>query len=127
MPSPRLRSAVPVLAAVDLPGCVAFWNALGFSGGAVGDDFATLRRDDVELFVARVGADAQVVPDNTQAWVRVAGVDALHAEWKTKVPPASPDVRTAALTAPTDFPWGREVVVRDVAGNCVHFNERAAP
>lgn len=119
--SVRLRSAVPVLTALDVAAAAAFWTELGFAAELVQDDFAKLRRDDVQIFIAAVRD--QVVPDNTQAWVRVSGLAALHAEWARTLSTDWCDASGPAMTPIVDQPWGPDFAVRDAAGNCVHFNE----
>ncbi|GAA4866785.1 hypothetical protein GCM10023222_20500 [Saccharopolyspora cebuensis] len=117
---PKMTAAVPVLTAVDVPAAVEFWSLLGFTREFAESDFAGVGRDDVTLFICSV--DDQVVPDNTQAWVEVHGLDDLHAEWAGAL--LSTDYRDTsgpAITAISDQPWGREFAVRDRAGNCVHF------
>lgn len=119
---PTLTQAVPVLTAVDVEAAARFWGDLGFEGGVVADGFAILRRDDVELFVSSV--TDQVVPDNTMAWLRVRGLDELHADWSRHLP-TDRTVNGTVITPLSDQPWGREFVVVDVAGNCVHLTQVA--
>jgi hypothetical protein len=114
----RFTQAVPVLTAVDVAANTTFWvEKLGFDGGIIGDGFAIVRRDDIEIFISSV--QDQVVPDNTMAWLRVDNVDDLHAEWSRHVP-AERDVDGTVITAISEQPWGREFVVIDPTGNCVH-------
>lgn len=116
----KLTGAVPVLTALDVPGTVEFWTTkLGFSLDFAQDDFASVVRDDVTLFISQV-AD-QVVPDNTLAWVYVRRLDDLYAEWAKVVSTDFADSSGPALTGITDQPWGRDFALRDPAGNCVHF------
>jgi hypothetical protein len=120
---PTITQGVPVLTAVDVQANAAFWvDRLGFAGGVVADGFAIVRRDDVEVFMASV--QDQLVPDNTMAWLRVRGLDALHASWSGQVPgERGPN---GMITPITEQPWGKEFVVIDPAGNCVHFAEAGA-
>lgn len=119
----RLIGAVPVLTAVDVATDSAFWvERLGFTGGLVDDGFARLRRDDIEIFIAAVSD--QVVPDNTMAWLRVTDLDGLHAEWSRLVPADRSEDGTV-VTPISERPWGREFVVIDPAGNCVHVSPAA--
>jgi catechol 2,3-dioxygenase-like lactoylglutathione lyase family enzyme len=112
-----LKNAVPVLAAVDFPAAVAFWrDVLGFAGTDHGQ-FATLRRDDVDLFIG--GVDNQVIPDNTMAWIRTGDVKALYDEWSARIA-ASPFADKTRVVAIQEQPWGAEFVIVDPAGNCVH-------
>jgi hypothetical protein len=120
----RLKSAVPVLTALDVRANAAFWvEKLGFTKGIDTEDFASVRRDEIELFICAV--DNQMIPDNTQAWVRVSGLSLLHTEWAQKISMHFSDASGPAMTMIELQPWGRDFAVRDVAGNCVHFNEEA--
>lgn len=117
----ELREAIPVLAAVDVAGTVAFWvDVLGFNRDFEVDGFAGISRAGVHLYVS--GTPDQVVPDNTQAWIVAADIEALHAEWASRVPAETPDHPAPALAPPGRTPWGTfEFALRDPAGNCVHF------
>lgn len=122
----RLRTAIPVLTAVDVATATSFWvDTLGFSGGLVDPQFAIVRRDDIELFLTTV--ETQLIPDNTQAWIRVSDLESLHQEWAGKVPAHFRETSGAAMTPIQSQPWGREFALRDPAGNCVHFSEIPAP
>ncbi|MFJ6808469.1 bleomycin resistance protein [Streptomyces anulatus] len=117
-----LVSGVPVLTALDVPATQRFWTeVLGFTEDFRSGEFGGVSRDGVELFICSV--EDQVVPDNTQAWVRVRDVDALHAEWSARVSPDYADPGHPAMTPIGEVPWGREFGVRDPAGNLVHFSE----
>jgi hypothetical protein len=76
-----------------------------------------VRRDGVEVFISSV--EDQVVPDNAMAWLRVDDVEDLRAQWSGRMP-ADRAVDGTLITAISDQPWGREFVVIDPAGNCVH-------
>jgi hypothetical protein len=119
----RLKSAVPVLTALDVAAALSFWvEKMGFSGSLLDKGFAKIQRDEIELFICSV--DSQLVPDNTQAWIRVSGLEQLREEWAQKISTNFCDPSGPAITEITQQPWGRDLAVRDVAGNCVHFNER---
>ncbi|MDW5324879.1 VOC family protein [Plantactinospora sp. KLBMP9567] len=121
---PELLHAIPVLAARDVPADVAFWvNTLGFGLLFSVDGFAGVARDGVQLYISAV--DDQAVADGTQAWIGVADLDGLHAEWTVGVPGSFADPSGPAMTEISDRPWGREFAVRDRAGNCVHFIDGA--
>ena len=47
----QLQHGDPVLTALDVRADVAFWTSLGFAVGYEDDDFATLTRDGVDLFI----------------------------------------------------------------------------
>ena len=117
----ELREAIPVLAAVDVAATVAFWvDVLGFTRDFEVDGFAGVSRGPVHLYIS--GTPDQLVPDNTQAWIVSADIEALHASWADRVPAETPDHPAPALTAPARTPWGTfEFALRDPAGNCVHF------
>jgi hypothetical protein len=120
----RLQSAVPVLTALDVATNATFWvEKLGFTKGIDTEGFASVRRDEIELFICAV--NNQMIPDNTQAWVRVSGLTLLHAEWAKKISTHFSDASGPAMTMIESQPWGQDFAVRDVAGNCVHFNEDA--
>lgn len=115
-----LISAVPVLVALDVPRTKSFWvDVLGFEEDFEVEDFAGISRDDVEIFICSV--DDQLVPDNTQAWVRCANLDSLHAEWAAHLSLDYSDVSGPAMTQIREVPWGREFGLRDPGGNLVHF------
>ena len=116
----NLVAGIPVLAALDVTGNVAFWvDALGFTRDFEVPGFAGISRDGVRLYVS--ATPDQVVPDNTQAWIAARDLDGLHREWSAHVPAETPDHPRPALTTPAPTPWGTvEMVVRDPAGNCVH-------
>nr|5CJ3_A Chain A, Zbm binding protein [Streptomyces pilosus]5CJ3_B Chain B, Zbm binding protein [Streptomyces pilosus] len=117
-----LLSGVPVLAALDVSTTQKFWiEVLGFTEEFLTEDFGGVSRDGVELFICSV--EDQVVPDNTQAWLRVRDIDALHAEWSARVSSDYADASHPAMTAIREVPWGREFGLRDPAGNLVHFSE----
>ncbi|MFF9118724.1 bleomycin resistance protein [Streptomyces massasporeus] len=118
---PALVSGIPVLTALDVPATQRFWTeVLGFDEEFATEEFGGVSRDGVELFICSV--DEQVVPDNTQAWVRVRDIDALHAEWSARVSQDYADPSHPAITALAEVPWGREFGLRDPAGNLVHFS-----
>jgi hypothetical protein len=120
--SPRFKSAVPVLTAMDVSATVNFWvDKLGFSGGIVSEGFAVIHRDEVEIFMTQV--NDQLIPDNTQAWFRVSNLEALYEEWSKKISTNFGDTSGPAITPIKEEPWGREFAVRDTAGNCLHFSE----
>lgn len=115
-----LVGAVPVLVALDVPRTRQFWvDVLGFESDFDVEDFAGISRDDVEIFICSV--DDQVVADNTQAWVRCADLDALHAEWSAHLSLDYADASQPAMTEIRAVIWGREFGLRDPAGNLVHF------
>lgn len=118
---PKLTSAIPVLTALDVAAAVQFWTRqLGFSElfNSAGE-FAGVGRDSVTLYISY--AEDQSIPDNTQAWIRVADLDALHAEWQEVLGADAAGSSDAILTDIGEMPWGNEFVVIDPAGNCVHF------
>lgn len=112
-----LQNAVPVLTAVDYATAVAFWRALGFDGTDHGD-FATLRRDGVDLFVSKV--QDQLIPDNTMTWLRTDDVKSLYDDWSARIA-SSPYAETTRVVDVQQQPWGAEFVIVDPAGNCVHI------
>lgn len=117
-----MLSGVPVLTARDVAGTQDFWiEVLGFTEEFRTEEFGGVSRDEVEMFICSV--DDQLIPDNTQAWLRVRGIDSLHAEWSSRVSSNYADPSQPAMTEIREVPWGREFGVRDPAGNLVHFSE----
>ena len=84
------------------------WSAEGYSGFHQGAARFILHAFDDEAFAA-----------NLMVKVEVADLDAW---WEAAVakdlPGRFPGVR---MKAPTDFPWGREAHLIDLAGVCWHF------
>ncbi|HVX46057.1 MAG TPA: VOC family protein [Mycobacteriales bacterium] len=113
-----LQNAVPVLTAVDYPLALDFWRAtLGFEG-TDHDNFATLQRDGVDLFLSQV--DNQLIPDNTMAWIRTDDVEGLYSDWSARIAASAHAGKTRVVEVQQQ-PWGTEFVIVDPAGNCVHF------
>ncbi|GHE27139.1 hypothetical protein GCM10017673_31490 [Streptosporangium violaceochromogenes] len=67
-----------------MPETADFWTKkLGFTQEFAEKDFASVTRDGVTLYISWV--EDQVVPDNTQAWVSVRGLEKIYAEWAAVV------------------------------------------
>lgn len=116
--SPTFKSAVPILYAQDIGRSVAFYEEkLGFTRAGIYPDYAVLRRDGIEIHLAK--CDDRHVIENTQCRVNLAGIDELYAECQRHgiVHPNGP-LKTQ--------PWGlREFAVLDFDGNLIKFAERA--
>jgi len=112
----RLTRAVPVLAALDLDGQVAFYrDKLGFALGHVYPDFryAVMKRDDIELHF--YGCDDRHIAENTSCYLRVSAIAALWSEYRKR----GVDVRPLETK-----PWGMmEFEVIDPDGNLLRFGE----
>ena len=111
-----LTSACPCLPAQDVEATIAFYQGvLGFSRVSRYPEqgYAIVSRDDVELHFFSC-ADRKLA-EASGAYVRVLGVDALHAGLKGK------DVRA---TEPEERFYGmREFAVWDPNGNLIRFGE----
>jgi catechol 2,3-dioxygenase-like lactoylglutathione lyase family enzyme len=113
----RLMSAAPVLLAQSLDDTIGFYqDKLGFVLAFKYDDYAAMKRDDVELHFS---AYPSLNPDQNPVtcYLTVTGVRALYDEYKAQgvIHP------NGALT---DQPWGmREFVVLDENKNAIRFGE----
>ena len=113
--------AVPVLAALDIPAAVAFYERAGFT--------ARYQAEDGEYAIVQIGGDGGVeihfwkcddrrIAENTGCRVEVTGVETLYEKH-----------RALGIVHPNgalgERPWGtREFVMVDDSGNIVTFFER---
>jgi catechol 2,3-dioxygenase-like lactoylglutathione lyase family enzyme len=109
--SDRVTANLP---ARDLDATAAFYAKLGFVPTFKDDGWMILRRGplEIEFFLY-----AQIDPRTTIAscCIRVADLDALHAEFAAAKLPGN---GTPRLTPPVDQPWGmREFALVDPDGN----------
>ncbi len=118
----ELVSAIPTLAATDVPSTMAFWvNTLGFQVSFSVDGFAAVVRDRVKLYIRAGTAGAA-----TETWITVRGLDELHAEWAGRLPRLTEATAEPGLSPIGRQLWGRECLVRDRAGNVIHFIDEPA-
>ena len=119
--SPSLKTAVPILAALDIAKTVAFYTEeLGFTRRHVAEgEYAILVRDEIELHFW--ACPERHIAENTACRIGVAGIEALHGELAgRKVIPAKGSLRKTA--------WGmQEFAIKDRDGNCITFFERITP
>lgn len=107
-----LVRAVPVLPTGDVTASVRFWSAAGFAVTHFGSDFASARRDRVELHLVEPTPEER---DRGLAYLHVRGVDGLHAAW---------DAADLPVTDVRDEPWEmREFIVVDPGGNRVRVGQ----
>ncbi|WP_229402874.1 hypothetical protein [Micromonospora okii] len=118
----ELVSAIPTLAATDVPSTMAFWvNRLGFRVSFSVDGFAAVVRDRVKLYIRAGSADAVA-----ETWIAVRGLDELHAEWSGRLPCLIEAGVEPGLSPIGRQLWGRECLLRDRAGNLIHVIEEPA-
>ncbi len=103
----------PTLASLDLPETIAFYrDRLGFAPLRQDDDYAILRRDEMELHAWLTRDPAH--PRHTSCYIRGGQVAALHREF---------EARGVPLLSPFELrPWGmREFHLLDPHGNLLRF------
>lgn len=111
--SPRLTSAIPKLASLDIGRSVTFFARLGFQHLAIYDTMAIVRRDDVEIHFWLT--DKPSIPHATGCRVNVDGIDRLYEQYLPLgvVHPNGPLC---------DQPWGlREFSILDGDGYLLTF------
>ena len=114
--------AIPILPSRSIQATVAFYQALGFEGGAHGFDsgYAILRRGTLELHFF---AHPALVPSESWAgcYLRVQDVDGVYRAFSACPLPRSGIPRMDALK---DKPWGlREFAVVDPDGNLLRIGQ----
>jgi catechol 2,3-dioxygenase-like lactoylglutathione lyase family enzyme len=131
MPADRplgLRRAAPILPVRDLDDALAFYARLGFETSRYDGGYGYARR---ERLILHLRASPEVDPraNPSAAWVDIADVDALHAEWVGLGLPVEPvdGERTpeprGRISARVDHkPWGvREFAILDPDNNQLRF------
>jgi DNA-binding transcriptional MerR regulator len=115
----QLRSAIPVLASLDIEATQRFYaDKLGFAAGVRYPDYGIVERDSVQIhFWLTDDAD---IPRATSCRVDVDGVDQLYEE-----------LNASGVVHPngqlTNQPWGlREFAVLDGDGNMIKFGQRTS-
>ncbi len=104
--------AVPVLPTGDVGGSSAFWTAAGFAVARFGPDFASARRDRIELHLVDPAPSPR---DRGEAYLHVRGIDDVHAAWRAAGLPV-----TEVRDEPTEM---REFSVIDPGGNRVRVGQ----
>jgi catechol 2,3-dioxygenase-like lactoylglutathione lyase family enzyme len=114
--------AIPILPSRDVSATVAFYQCLGFEGGAHEFDsgYAILRRGAVELhfFTHR-----ELVPADSSAgcYIRVVDVQSIYESFSSCTLPRKGIPRMDALV---DKPWGlREFAIVDPDGNLLRIGQ----
>ena len=114
--------AIPILPSRSIQATVAFYQALGFEGGAHGFDsgYAILRRGTLELHFF---AHPALVPSESSAgcYLRVQDVDGVYRAFSACPLPRAGIPRMDALE---NKPWGlREFAVVDPDGNLLRIGQ----
>ena len=115
--SPRLDSAVPKLASLNIERSLAFYARLGFSKVSKYPDYGIVQRDGVQIHFW-LCADPQIARA-TGCRINVEGIEALYAQFSAQgvIHPNAPLATK---------PWGlREFSILDADGNLVTFAEAA--
>lgn len=114
--------AIPILPSRSVAATVAFYQRLGFAGGAHASDsgYAILRRGAIELHFF---SHPSLVPAESFAgcYLRVADVDRMHRDMSSSDLPRTGIPRMDRLE---DKPWGlREFAVVDPDGNLLRIGQ----
>jgi catechol 2,3-dioxygenase-like lactoylglutathione lyase family enzyme len=111
---------IPTLPSRSLPATLAFYGRLGFDGELIGGGYAILTRGPIELhFFPHPDLDPYAC--YAGCYVRLHGVDALHAALATADLPAQGIPR---LERVEDKPWGmREFAVIDPDGSLLRIGQ----
>jgi len=114
--------AIPTLPCRSVTATVAFYQRLGFEGGAheFNHNYAILRRGSVELHFF---THKDLVPADSSAgcYIRVLDVDEVHRAFASSPLPRAGIPRMDALE---DKPWGlREFAVVDPDGNLLRIGQ----
>lgn len=116
--TPRLKSAIPKLASLDIERTLVFFEKLGFNRGSAYPDYGIIERDGVQLHFWLTVDDR--IPKETACRIEVEGIDELFAEFSAHGV-IHPNGRLE------DKPWGvREFSILDVDGNLLSFQQHAA-
>ncbi|MDA3960579.1 MAG: hypothetical protein PF961_07295 [Planctomycetota bacterium] len=108
-----LRPFVP--SGADFEGARDLFIALGFEQLWAVDDYVGLRNGRADIILQRY--DEPGFAENLMFRLDVADLDAWWAAFKD-LPERFPGCR---IKGPTDYPWGREVHLIDLAGVCWHI------
>lgn len=117
------EAAIPILPSRDLSRTTAFYGRLGFVAEFRQDEpdpYLIVRRGAFELHFFLL-PDLDPYTSNHMCYLRVADVDALHAEWQ---PLGLPTAGIPRVTAPRDGDHGmRELAVVDPDGTLVRVGQ----
>jgi catechol 2,3-dioxygenase-like lactoylglutathione lyase family enzyme len=118
--------AIPILPSRSISVTVAFYQRLGFEGGAHALDpaYAILRRGTLELHFF---AHPALVPAESSAgcYLRVQDVDGIHRDFAASPLPSHGIPR---MDAPQNKPWGlREFALVDADGNLLRVGQVLTP
>ncbi|MFN8342825.1 MAG: VOC family protein [Cyclobacteriaceae bacterium] len=110
-----LQSAIPILAFLDLEETAAFYRKIGFTVNTSWKEYLMCSRDGIEIHLWK--CDNPDIPKNTGCYVRVTGVDAIHAEYS--------ELGIIHPNGPLkNHPWNmREFSILDNSGNLIRFGE----
>lgn len=110
-----LRTAVPILAFLDMEKTVRFYQQLGFAVEAKWQDYLICIRDAVIIHLWR--CDDENIPKNTGCYIHVTDIDALYKECQELQ-----IVHPHGLLE--DKPWNmRQFSILDNSGNIIHFGQ----
>ena len=111
-----MTNARPVLAALDIPRLVDFYEErLGFKASWKDEGYGIVHRDQITIHFWH--AKEKIFPENTSCYVDVEGIDALYEEYQ-KAGVIHPNGQLA------NQPWGmREFAILDLDGNLIRFGQ----
>jgi hypothetical protein len=114
-----LRSAIPVLASLDIAQSAAFYEKeLGFTCGHQEPEFGIVKRDEVEIHFWKCGD--RKIAEQTSCRIGASGIRELYSRWESKSfihPNARLETKEWGLT---------EFGVVDLYGNLIVFFEDEA-
>ncbi len=111
-----LQQAFPVLASLDIPQSVAFYEEkMGFSAGFLDEGYGIVQRDAIAIHFWK--CNDHIFPENTSCYINVLHIDELFAELEPHgiIHPNGPL---------ENKPWGmREFAIIDLFGNLIRFGQ----
>lgn len=111
-----LKKAIPVLASLNIPETIAFYEEkLGFTKRFCDEGYGIVSRD--EILINFWKCEDKIHPENTSCYINVENADALYEE-----------MQQAGVVHPNgklqDTPWGmREFAILDKDGNLIRFGQ----
>jgi predicted enzyme related to lactoylglutathione lyase len=107
----RFECANPILSVTDMARSLQYYvEVLGFSNAEWGsDEFTCVTRDGAGIYLSE-GDQGQ---PGTWVWIGVDDVEVLYEEYK--------DRGAMIWRPPENFPWAREMKVRDPDGHVLRF------
>jgi len=94
------------------------FTELGFSVVRESNDYISFANNDLRFILQRYDDK-----DFAENFMMRVTVDDLDEFWKEISAQGLPEQFGVSLKEPTNFPWGREVNLIDLAGVCWHFTE----